>query len=180
MTRLPTSQANRGMTLERLIEASNAAYAGRGLAMVNKLPTPIKVSRVEGSRISLAHFEAKSTVDFHGVYHGHALYFDAKQTTQEHRFPFDNVHPHQIEHLRACMKAGAICFLIVEFTKRHEIFYVPGKLVIDAWDLGQQGGRKSIPYEDIARQCYLVTQGRGVACDYLAVVDRLLEEVSVP
>lgn len=179
MTRLSTSQANRGMSLEHLIEASNAAYAVRRIAVINKRPTPIKVSRVEGTRISLAHFEAKSTVDFEGCYRGHSLQFDAKQTTQEHRFPFDNIHPHQIEHLRACMHMGAICFLIIEFTKRHEIFYVPGKLVIDAWDLAQRGGRKSIPYEDIARQCYLVAQGRGVAMDYLAVVDKLLEEAHV-
>lgn len=165
---------NRGMALEELINFANKQYLFRGLAVIHKRPTPVKIIRTKGTRITSAVLESKSTVDYEGVYRGKSLQFEAKQTKEKTRFPLDNIHEHQVEHIRACTKQGAVTFVIVEFTAWHKVFYVPGKLILEAWDAAGRGGRKSIPYDDIERVCFPVAQGRGVVLDYLAVVDRLL------
>ncbi|WDL98148.1 Holliday junction resolvase RecU [Alicyclobacillus sp. ALC3] len=173
------SQANRGMSLENLVNRANEQYRARGVAVIHKRPTPIKVHGSRGTQITKAFFEAKSTVDYQGVYRGHALEFEAKSTKEKTRFPLDNLHAHQVEHLRSCMAAGAICFVVLEFTARHEIYFVPGKMVVNAWDAGERGGRKSIPYEDIQVMCYRLESGRGVVLDYLTTVDELLRQTEV-
>lgn len=173
------SQGNRGMQLEALINHANEQYMARGMAVVHKRPTPVKIIRTQGSRITAAVLESKSTVDYQGVYRGHALEFEAKQTSEKTRFPLDNIHQHQVDHLRACAKQGAVTFLIVEFTKWHKVFYLPGKVIVDAWDQSERGGRKSVPYEDIERMCFTVTQGRGIVLDYLAIVDQTIAQEAI-
>jgi recombination protein U len=175
MKKIVTS-GNRGMELEQLINYANQQYMAKGIAVVGKLPTPVKIVKTKGTRITSAFLEAKSTVDYSGVYRGRAIYFDAKMTKEKTRFPLDNIHEHQIEHLRACARQGAVTFLIVEFTQLRMTYYMPGKLIIDTWDKGVKGGRKSVPYEDIERLCFQLTSGRGVVLDYLGVVDKLLEQ----
>jgi len=172
-------QANRGMALEQLINHTNIAYLHRGIAVIHKRPTPVKILRTQGTRVTSAVLEAPSTVDYEGVYRGHSLQFEAKSTRETTRFPLDNIHAHQVEHMRSCMTAGAICFVILEFAKLHEIFYVPGKMVVDAWDKASSGERKSITYDDVARLCYLLKATRAVPVDYLAVVDKLLDSKAV-
>lgn len=174
-----TGQANRGMSLEQLINHANAQYLSKGVAVVHKRPTPVKILKTQGSRITSAVLESKSTVDYQGVYNGHALEFEAKQTTEKASFPLKNFHAHQVEHIRKCMQAGAICFVVMEFTKHHEIYFVPGKLIVDAWDAAERGGRKSIPHDDVQVMCYELKSGNGVALDYLSVVDRLIETKEV-
>lgn len=173
MTRLAASTANRGMALEQLINVSNRIYTQKGLAVINKRPTPVKIVRTKGTKVMEAFLEAPSTVDYEGCYRGHSLQFEAKSTKQTTRFDLDNVHQHQVEHMRSCIEQGAICFIVLEFSQLHQIFYMPGKMVVDAWD-GRPDGRKSIPYDDIARLCHLIPSTRGVPVDYLAVVDKLL------
>lgn len=172
------NQGNRGMGLETLITTANAAYNSKGIALIDKLPTPIKVTKSNGKRIFDGFFQAKSTVDYYGVYQGRPIIFEAKSTKIESRFELKNIHDHQIQHLRTCESMGAICFVILEFSKRNEIFYVPAQLMIRVWDTAQLGGPKSIPYDDIAVSCYKLTSGRGVVLDYLAVVDELIKQTA--
>lgn len=173
MTRLPTTQSNRGMELETLLNVTNDVYRNRGMAVVEKVPTPVKVTKSKGSIILKGFFEAKSTVDYYGVYNGRPLQFEAKQTKEMHRFPLDNIHPHQVEYMRGCLNQGAVTFVVLEFTARHETFFVDAKMVVNAWDKAKEGARKSIPYDDINVMCYLIKPGRGVPLDYLAIVDKL-------
>jgi recombination protein U len=173
------SSGNRGMELEQLINYANQQYMTKGIAVINKRPTPVKIMRTQGTRITSAILEAKSTVDYEGVYRGKSLQFEAKQTREKTNFPLKNIHPHQVEHLRACGRQGAVTFLIVDFTAWHRIYYVPGKVIVDAWDRGEAGGRKSVPYDDIERLCFPISQGRGVVLDYLAVVDQAISQEAV-
>ncbi len=176
MTRLTASQANRGMALENLITSANDVYNARGWAVVHKRPVPVHLVKTQGTRILSAFLEAKSTVDYEGVYRGRSLQFEAKATRETTRLPLDNFHQHQVDHMRACVDQGAIVFAVVEFTKDDERLFVPAKLILDAWDLRAAGGRASIPREDLELQCYDIKSSRGVACDYLSVVDKLLEK----
>lgn len=169
---------NRGMPFENLINHANQQYLIQGIAVVHKRPTPVKIMKTQGSRIVSAVLEAKSTVDYHGVYQGHALEFEAKSTQSRTSFALKNIHSHQVEHLRVCEAQEAVCFLILDFAMRNEVFYVPAQLVIRAWDTANLGGPKSIPYDDIARSCYPVKSGRGIVLDYLAVVDELITQTA--
>jgi recombination protein U len=169
--------ANRGMTLEAMIEFTNRTYISRGWAVVHKRPTPVKILRTQGSRIVSAFLEAPSTVDYEGVYKGRSLQFEAKLTKLE-RLPLANFHPHQIEHLRLCAAVGAVAFCIVEFVSKGTIFFVPAQLVTEAWDQAKRGGPKSLSFHVLASECPVIPASRGVPVDYLAVVDQVLESRS--
>ena len=60
------SRGLRGSTLEELINRTNEKYAENGLALIQKIPTPITPVRMdkEHHQITLAYFEQKSTVDY--------------------------------------------------------------------------------------------------------------------
>ena len=55
----------RGSSLETLINFTNDFYRQKGLALFQKIPTPITPVKVnnEKRRITLAYFEQQSTVD---------------------------------------------------------------------------------------------------------------------
>lgn len=168
--------ANRGMALEAMIEQSNEVYLKRGMAVVHKRPTPVKIERVlKGGKVQ-GFLEKPSTVDYYGVYRGRALVFEAKSTRERNRFPLANIHEHQMVHMRQCLDQGAIVFAVIEFVKRDVRFYVPAKMLLEAWEQASQGGPKSIPYEVINESCYTIPAARGVMVDYLSVVDRMLKQ----
>ena len=173
------SQANRGMALENLLNYTNEVYLQKGVAVVHKRPTPVKITQTKGTRILSGFLESKSTVDYCGVYSGRALEFEAKSTKESNRFPLDNIHEHQVQHMRLCARQGAVVFVVMEFSKHDETFYVPAKLILDAWDHAQNGGRKSITYQDISTICYLIKPGRGVPLDYLRAVDEHIRQKAV-
>ena len=80
---MPTwnSRGLRGSTLEDLINMSNDKYRVSHLALVQKIPTPIKPINIDQStrHITLAYFDQKSTVDYIGVVQGIPVCFDAKE-----------------------------------------------------------------------------------------------------
>lgn len=170
------SYGNRGMGLEMLINHTNEVYRMRGMAVVTKRPTPVKIVRTKGTKVLAAYIEAPSTVDYEGCYRGRSLQFEAKQTKETTRLPLDNFHQHQVDHMRACYNQGAIVFAVVEFSKDDERLFVPAKLILDAWDKRLAGGRASIPREELELQCWDIKSTRGVPCDYLAVIDRILDK----
>lgn len=58
----------RGSGLEELINITNMKYREKGIALVQKVPTPIKpveINKLKG-QITLAYFEQRSTVDYIG------------------------------------------------------------------------------------------------------------------
>ena len=77
------SRGLRGSALEELINRSNEQYREKGLALIQKVPTPITPIRIdkESRHITLAYFEQKSTVDYIGVVQGIPVCFDAKSVT---------------------------------------------------------------------------------------------------
>ena len=88
------SSANRGMNLEEDINISNQYYIDKGIALINKRPTPINVVKVDysrGAKIQNAYFEKQSTTDYNGVYRGKYLDFEAKSTKLRTSFPFSNI-----------------------------------------------------------------------------------------
>ena len=70
----------RGSALEDLINYTNEVLRQRGLALVQKIPTPITPMKYnkEEKVITLAYFDNKSTVDYIGAVQGIPICFDAK------------------------------------------------------------------------------------------------------
>lgn len=174
-----TRFGKRGMRLEEMLNASNEWYRLKQQAVIHKKPTPIQVVGVDyparsKARITEAYYRQSSTTDYNGVYQGHYLDFEAKQTKQKTRFPLSNFHAHQIEHMAACVKQGGICFAIILFSLHDEAYLYPFEALIEDWEAFSRGGSASIPYERIKSQQLPIAFGVAPQLDYLKAVDRYI------
>ena len=88
--------ANRGMSFESAINESNAYYLAHGLAVIHKKPTPVQIVKVDypkrsRAKIVEAYFRQASTTDYSGVFKGHYIDFEAKETRQKKSMPLKKV-----------------------------------------------------------------------------------------
>lgn len=157
----------RGSFLEECINTSNNIYFEDGLAVVQKIPTPITPIELNKEKgvISLAYFEKKSTVDYLGNVQGIPICFDAKETKLNY-FPLENIHQHQIDFMKAFNRQNGIAFLILSFRKFDEIFLCPWEVLEDYWNKAKKGGRKSIPYTAM-NQRYRIERSGNILVHYL-------------
>lgn len=160
------SHANRGKPLETYISMTNTQYRNKGIALIDKVPNAWVVQRA-GKRIVSAFPERKTGVDFVGVSNGRAIAIEAKSTTERSRFPLSMIEQHQIEFLQQFQEQGGIAFFIIEFSKLQEIYFVPLDYVLGYVTRAAEGGRKSIPYEDMQLDCERVQSERGYVLHYL-------------
>ena len=165
----------RGSTLEKLINLTNEQYRERGLALIQKVPTPITPITMdkESRHITLAYFDQKSTVDYIGAVQGIPVCFDAKECAYD-TFSLQNVHQHQIHFMQDFEKQGGIAFLIICFTKKDETYYLPLKDLEVFWNRAAQGGRKSFRYEEIDKT-YRIVSHDAFLVPYLDSLARDLE-----
>lgn len=157
----------RGSTLEELINRTNEVYLEKGLALIQKVPTPITPIKIdkEHRHITLAYFEQKSTVDYIGVVQGIPVCFDAKECVSD-TFALQNIHPHQVEFMKQFEKQGGISFLILFFSSRDELFYLPFCDMMKFWKRAQEGGRKSFRYTELDQNYYMKPKN-GILVPYL-------------
>ncbi|MBO1628208.1 Holliday junction resolvase RecU [Bacillus arachidis] len=169
---------NRGMAFEMLINLSNEMYQREGVALINKRPTPVKVIKSKGSQVKSGFYEAKSTVDYDGVYKGRAIAFEAKSTESLTRFDLKNIAQHQLDYLEKAEKMGAVCFFLIEFSKDKTVFFVPVSVIQSYVRMSHQSnGKKSIPRADFDIYGYLVNQTERVPVDYLQYIDEAVTPV---
>ncbi len=171
-------QGNRGMAFEKLINLSNEMYQRERVALINKRPTPVKVLKSAGGRVLNGFYEAKSTVDYDGVYKGRAVAFEAKSTQSLTRFDLSNIAHHQLDYLEKAEKMGAICFFLIEFSKDQTIFLVPASVIQSYVRMSHQpNGKKSISRTDFDIYGYLVEQTERAPVDYLQYIDEAVAPV---
>lgn len=105
------SRGLRGSALEEYINRTCEQYREKGLALIQKVPTPITPVRIdqESRHITLAYFEKKSTVDYIGAVQGIPVCFDAKECACD-SFPLQNIHEHQVAFMRDFEKQQGIAF----------------------------------------------------------------------
>ena len=163
------SHANRGAGLENLIDLTNKQYRNQGVALIDKVPNAWTVQRA-GKRIVSAFPERKTGVDYVGVSHGKAIALEAKSTTNRTSFPLSMIQDHQIKYLKEHKNQGGVAFFIVEFSKLDEIYYVPFEFVMVWLKMAEDGGRKSIPYQEFVNQCELLFSEKGYVLHYLKSV----------
>ncbi len=162
--------ANRGMDLENIINETNLYYLEKDIALIYKKPTPIGVVKVsyENNKqvINKAYFATQSTLDYNGLYKGKYIEFDAKNTESKTSFPLNNIHPHQIKHIRNVIKHGGIVFLIIAMNNMYYLLNGP-----DLINFIDNNDRKSIPYEFIQKNAYLLEYNYNKGINYLTYVD---------
>lgn len=171
-SRASFSSANRGMDLEHEINITNEYYALNDIAIITKRPTPINVVKVDyskGARIIDAYFEKQSTTDYNGVYKGCYLDFEAKQTNSLTSFPLANIYKHQINHLKGVIRHKGIAFFIIRFTKKNESYVLDAKYIVDCFENSK---KKSITYQQIKEQGFLIKEAFSPRLDYLKIIDK--------
>ena len=169
----PNNFANRGMTFEKMINATNDYYLTHGMAVIHKKPTPVQIVRVDypqrsRAKIVEAYFRQASTTDYSGVYRGHYIDFEAKETRQKNAIPLKNFHLHQSQHMEQGLEQQGICFVLLHFSSQQETYLLPALDLIRFYH--QDKGQKSMPLGYIQEYGYLVKQGAFPQIPYLDII----------
>ena len=170
------SRGLRGSTLEELVNRTNEQYREKGLALVQKIPTPITPVQIdkETRQITLAYFEQQSTVDYIGAVQGIPLCFDAKECSTD-TFPLANIHAHQMRFMHDFEGQGGVAFILVFYSHEDTFYYLRYRSLSSFWERMRQGGRKSFRREELDETYYLPRHG-GVLVPYLEGVAKDLAE----
>lgn len=171
-----SSRGLRGSSLEDLINRTNEKYLESGLALIQKIPTPITPINIDKStrHITLAYFDQKSTVDYIGVVQGVPVCFDAKECAVD-RFALQNIHEHQVSFMENFEKQGGVSFFLISYTHRDIFYYLPFDIFKYFWDRAREGGRKSFLYEELNPD-YILPKKHGIFVPYLDILSKDLEE----
>ncbi len=171
-----SSRGLRGSTLEELINRTNEKYLESGLALIQKIPTPITPVNIDKAtrHITLAYFEQKSTVDYIGAVQGIPVCFDAKECAVD-RFALQNIHEHQVIFMEQFEKQKGVAFFLIYFSHRDEFYYLPFEHFRLFWDRAARGGRKSFLYEELNPE-YVLPKKHSVFVPYLDMLSKDLEE----
>lgn len=166
------SRGLRGSSLEDLINFTIEKYEDSGIALIQKIPTPITPINInqETRQITLAYFDKKSTVDYIGVVQGIPICFDAKECTKD-SFSLQNIHQHQIDFMEKYEKQNGISFIILYFSHLDKTYYIPYSDVKKFYDRGMNGGRKSFRIEEID-ESYIIHPYQGVPLHFLEMLNR--------
>lgn len=161
------SRGLRGSTLEELINRTNEHYQKVGLALIQKIPTPITPIKIDkqNRHITLAYFEQKSTVDYIGAVQGIPVCFDAKECSTD-TFPLQNIHPHQITFMEEFEKQQGIAFFLLYYSHKNQLYYLTFQQMMRFWVRSLEGGRKSFRYEELEPE-YFMHQKQGIFVPYL-------------
>ena len=170
------SRGLRGSTLEEMINLTNEKYRDEGLALVQKIPTPITPIEIDqkSRHITLAYFDQKSTVDYIGAVQGIPVCFDAKECHVD-AFPLQNVHEHQVKFMEDFEKQGGVAFFIIYFTHLDQYYYLPFRELFRFWKRMEAGGRKSFRREELDEHFYFERSGM-LMVPYLKPLQRDLDE----
>lgn len=167
------SYSNRGMNLEWDLNDSNAYYLENDIAIIHKKPTPITINKVDyksrrDAVITEAHFKIPSTTDYNGIYKNKYIDFEAKETKSTTSFPINNIHKHQIEHLKKIASHGGIGFIIVRFVKLNKTYLL---YVNELISFIENNSRASIPLSFFNEKGYLIKESISPRLDYLKIID---------
>lgn len=167
--------SNRGMMLEHDLNESNNFYLVNNLAVIHKKPTSITIKKVEypsncEAVIKEGYFKTPSTTDYNGIYKGKYIDFEAKETRNKSFFPLNNIHNHQLKHLKSIIAHGGIGFIIVKFSVLDDTYYLDGN---DLFDFLITTERKSIPIAYFQQKGYLIKPKFNPRIDYLEVINKI-------
>lgn len=169
------SRGLRGSTLEDLLNRTNERYQEMGLALIQKIPTPITPVQIDKAHrhITLAYFDKISTVDYIGAVQGIPVCFDAKECSAD-TFPLQNVHEHQMTFMENFEKQRGISFLIIYYSTRNQLYYMRYEEIKRFWERAKNGGRKSFRFEELNPE-YFMSWKNNCYVPYLDYIQKDLD-----
>ena len=170
------SRGLRGSTLEEMVNRTNESCRENGLALIQKVPTPITPIKMdkESRHITLAYFDQKSTVDYIGAVQGVPVCFDAKEC-QNDTFPLANVHDHQIRFMQDFEKQGGVAFFLIFFSSRDVLYYMRLSDLLVFVERAQNGGLKRFRFDEL-NPSYILPKKAGVLVPYLDMLSMDLDD----
>lgn len=170
------SRGLRGSTLEDLVNRTNEKYLENGLALIQKVPTPITPINIDkdSRHITLAYFDQKSTVDYIGAVQGIPVCFDAKECAAD-TFALQNIHEHQVEFMGQFEKQKGIAFFLIYYSHKDLFYYLPYEMLRYFWDRAKEGGRKSFRFDEL-NPAYVLPKKHGILVPYLDMIQKDLED----
>lgn len=164
------SRGLRGSAFEELINLTIERYRELGLALIQKVPTPITPIQIDQTtrHITLAYFEKKSTVDYIGAVQGIPVCFDAKECAED-TFSLQNVHEHQFAFMDEFERQEGVAFLLVYYTAKEQYYYLRFSKLKEFYERMKNGGRKSFRWEEIETQ-FLLPKGKSVPVPFLEMM----------
>lgn len=171
-----SSRGLRGSTFEDLVNRTNEKYAEHGLALIQKVPTPITPVQIdkESRHITLAYFEQKSTVDYIGVVQGLPICFDAKESSID-TYALHNIHEHQVKFMEQFEKQGGVAFFLIFYSGRDLFYYLPYEMLRFFWNRMTEGGRKSFRFEELNPE-FILPKKHGILVPYLDMLKKDLDK----
>ena len=166
------SRGLRGSALEESVNMTNEKYREQGLALIQKIPTPITPVEMDKAHghITLAYFDKKSTVDYIGVIQGIPVCFDAKECAAD-TFALQNIHEHQVLFMRDFEKQQGIAFILIYFTKRDIYYYMRDEELEKFWKRAEDGGRKSFRFDELDEN-FFFKSSNGYHIPYLDMINK--------
>ena len=168
------SRGLRGSELEEIVNLTNEKYREKHLALIQKIPTPIKPIQIDKTtrHITLAYFDQRSTVDYIGVVQSIPVCFDAKECHSK-TFPVQNIHEHHVLFMQDFEDQGGIAFLLICFSSEQRYFYLPFKHLVEFWNRSKTGHRKSFHMEELDPAFEISCQGYYL--NYLTAIQKDLD-----
>ena len=162
----------RGSELEEMINITNDLYLKEGLAVIQKIPTPITPIEMDTEKrvIKLAYFEKKSTVDYIGVAQGIQICFDSKENMKD-SMPLQNIHEHQVEYMNNFRKQNGVSFFIFYYKKVGKCYLVPLEKYME---IIEKTTKKSISYKEFDEKYELKIE-RGTYINYLNKLNNFIQ-----
>ena len=167
----------RGSAFESLINSTNEYYRSKGLALVQKIPTPITPLKFDSERklITEAYFEKDSTVDYIGVVQEVPVAFDAKECKTD-TFSMQNIHEHQYRFMEDFEKQGGVAFVLILFTERNDMYYLRFKELKTYYErIEKEGHAKNFKYMELDDDYFLKSDGPAMV-PYLVGLNMDLQE----
>lgn len=173
-----TLYAHRGMNLEKELNESNKYYKAHNIALIYKKPTPIQIVKVDYPKrqkavIREAYFQSPSTTDYNGVYRGKYIDFEAKETSSKTSFPIQNIHSHQINHIKKVIELEGIAFIIVKFSKLNKVYLLDGNIVVEKYNSYLNNGLKSLSIKFFMENGHEIIDKCIYTIDYISIVDMI-------
>lgn len=171
----------RGMSFEEAIDKSNEFYLNHQMAVIHKKPTPVQIVKVDYPKrskavIKEAYFKTPSTTDYNGIFNGKHIDFEAKETKNKTSFPLNNIHEHQVVHMKKVTEQQGICFLLIHFSHWDETYLLPFQSLYGYWQRFIEGGRKSITLSEIRKDGILIPYQFQPRLDYLKAIQNFESE----
>ncbi len=133
-----------------MVNRTNERYAEGGLALIQKIPTPITPIKMDQQtrHITLAYFEQKSTVDYIGAVQGIPVCFDAKECAAD-TFSLQNIHEHQVRFMERFERQGGVAFFLIYYTHKDQLYYLPGMKICQHTGWGLTVIRVSVILQEV-------------------------------